>query len=56
MSGKTTPKANVVAGIAMAAFLLAGSASSAQQASEAAAQIETFKTIVTTAQAGAGDQ
>src|SRR5713101_9837730 len=47
MSGKTTPKANVVAGIAMAAFLLAGSASSAQQASEAAAQIETFKTIVT---------
>src|SRR5712671_230920 len=47
MSGKTTPKANVVAGIAMAAFLLGGSASSAQQASEAAAQIELFKTSVT---------
>src|SRR5712671_3413314 len=47
MSGKTTPKANVVAGIAMAAFLLEGSASSAQQASEAAAQIELFKTSVT---------
>src|SRR5712691_3272350 len=47
MSGKTTPKANVVAGIAMAAFLLAGSASSAQQASEATAQIEIFKTSVT---------
>src|SRR5258707_5155797 len=47
MSGKTTPKAHVVAGIAMAAFLLGGSASSAQQASEAAAQIELFKTSVT---------
>src|SRR5258706_4258867 len=47
MLGKTTPKAHVVAGIAMAAFLLGGSASSAQQASEAAAQIELFKTSVT---------
>jgi aminobenzoyl-glutamate utilization protein B len=47
MSRKTTPKAHVVAGIAMAACLLGGSASSAQQANEAAAQIERFKTSVT---------
>src|SRR5215469_11882366 len=47
MSRRTLPKANVVAATAMAAFLLGGSASSAQQASEAAAQIETFKTSVT---------
>src|SRR6266436_5401235 len=47
MLGKTTPQAHDVAGIAMAAFLLGGSASSAQQASEAAAQIELFKTSVT---------
>src|SRR5258708_18295568 len=47
MSRRPPPKAHVVAGIAMAAFLLAGSASSAQQASEAAAQIELFKTSVT---------
>src|SRR5712671_541657 len=46
MLGKTTPNANVLAGIVMAAFLLAGSASSAQQPSEAPAQIETFKTFV----------
>src|SRR5215472_10291422 len=47
MSGKTTPKANVVAGIVIAAFLLGGSASSAQQAGEATAKIETFKAAVT---------
>ena len=46
MSGKAAPKSNLVAGIATAAFLLGGSASSAQQASEATAQIETFKTFV----------
>src|SRR5260370_2028130 len=47
MSRRTPSKAPVVAGIAMAAFLLGGSASSAQQASEAAGQIERFKTSVT---------
>src|SRR5215475_6273777 len=46
MSVKTTPKANVIAGVMIAAFLLGSTASSAQQASEAAAQIETFKTSV----------
>src|SRR6266481_1828981 len=47
MSGKTAPKANVVAGVVIAAFWLGGSASSAQQASEATEKIETFKTSVT---------
>src|SRR5215813_13694972 len=46
MSRRTTPKAHVAAGIMMAAFLL-GSSASAQQASEALAQIETLKTSVT---------
>ena len=46
MLGKTAPKPNVVAGIAMTAFLLGGSASAAQQAGEATAQIETLKRAV----------
>jgi aminobenzoyl-glutamate utilization protein B len=45
MLGKATPKATVAAGIVTAAFLLGGSGSSAQEASEAR-QIETFKTFV----------
>jgi aminobenzoyl-glutamate utilization protein B len=46
MLGKATPKATVAAGIVMAAFLLEGSWSSAQEASEVPGQIETFKTFV----------
>jgi aminobenzoyl-glutamate utilization protein B len=46
MSGKTTPRANVGAGIAMAACLLAASGAPAQPATEASAQIEAFKTSV----------
>jgi aminobenzoyl-glutamate utilization protein B len=46
MSGKTTPKANIGAGIVMAAVLLATVDVSAQQANEPAAQIEAFKTSV----------
>jgi len=47
MSRRTPPRAHVVASIAMAACLLGGGASSAQQASAATAQIELFKTSVT---------
>jgi aminobenzoyl-glutamate utilization protein B len=46
MSGKATPRAHIAAGIVMAAFFQGMSASSAQEASEATAQIETFKTFV----------
>jgi aminobenzoyl-glutamate utilization protein B len=46
MSSKTTPKANVGAGIVMAAVLLAAADVSAQQANESTAQIEAFKTSV----------
>ena len=46
MLGETVPKGNVAAAFVMAAFLLGGNAASAQQASEAAARIETFKTLV----------
>jgi aminobenzoyl-glutamate utilization protein B len=46
MSRKTTQKANVGAGIAMAAFLLAAADVSAQQPDEAAARIDAFKTSV----------
>ncbi len=46
MSGKIKPKGNVAAGIVITAFLLGGSASSAQQTSEVTAQIETLKTFV----------
>ena len=46
MSLKTPPRANVGAGIMAAAFLLAAGNSSAQQATEATAQIDTYKTSV----------
>jgi aminobenzoyl-glutamate utilization protein B len=46
MSGKTTPKANVGAGIMMAAVLFAAVDVSAQQSNEPTAQIEAFKTSV----------
>jgi aminobenzoyl-glutamate utilization protein B len=46
MSGKTPPRTNVGAGIVVAAFLLAAGNSSAQQATEATAQIDTYKTSV----------
>src|SRR5260370_8507289 len=47
METRRPPRAHVVASIAMAACLLGGGASSAQQASAATAQIELFKTSVT---------
>src|SRR5260370_32563420 len=47
METRRPPRAHVVASIAMAACLLGGGASSAQQASAAPAQIELFKTSVT---------
>src|SRR5260370_15198003 len=47
MSRRTPPRAHVVASIAIAACLLGGGASSAQQASAATAQIELFKTSLT---------
>jgi aminobenzoyl-glutamate utilization protein B len=46
MSGKTQPRANVGTGIVAAAFLLAAGESWAQQATEATAQIDTYKTSV----------
>jgi aminobenzoyl-glutamate utilization protein B len=46
MSGKTTPTANIGAGIVMAAVLFAAVDVSAQQPNEPAAQIEAFKTAV----------
>jgi aminobenzoyl-glutamate utilization protein B len=49
MSGKSTSKAKITTGIAIAAFLLGGSVSLAQQTSEnkeTAIQIEMFKTFV----------